>query len=203
VIGLNVGGRYWAQFSYQFAHELTHVLSNYERVSGTPYANQWFIESLCETASMFAVGKMAECWVTNAPYPNWRSFAIHLKSYSGNLVNAPDRQLPAGTNLAQWYALHASELRQNPVNRKYNAVVALQLLSFFQQKPQNWELVGYLNLRKGRSSETFEDFFANWAEAAPERLRPFVWQIASRFDIQRETSGSENPNPKATVHGPI
>ena len=70
---LNTGDRLWAQYSFQFAHEFCHLLSDYERLQRNP--NSWFHESICETASLFTLRNMATAWEKAPPYPNWRSYA--------------------------------------------------------------------------------------------------------------------------------
>jgi len=113
LVKLNVTGRYWAQFAYQFAHEFCHICCGYQNNQGRTNLNQWFEESLCETASLFAIRRMAVAWKTNPPYPNWRDFAKHLDSYAANLLEAPERKLPPGTTFASWFALNESKLREN------------------------------------------------------------------------------------------
>ncbi|GAG03367.1 unnamed protein product, partial [marine sediment metagenome] len=73
IVKLDAEGRHWAQFTYQFSHELCHVLTNYEKKASPK--NRWFEESLCEMASMFVLRRMAVTWQTSPPYPNWKSFA--------------------------------------------------------------------------------------------------------------------------------
>ena len=71
---------YWAQYSYQFAHEFCHLVSNYEQGFGKP--NQWIDETICETASLFTLRSMEVTWKEKPPYPPWRSFAKHLTAYA-------------------------------------------------------------------------------------------------------------------------
>ena len=79
-VQLTARDKLWAQFAYQFAHELCHVLSNLERLRGNP--NNWFVEALCELSSVFTLRKMAERWRTQPPYPNWASDAASLAGYT-------------------------------------------------------------------------------------------------------------------------
>lgn len=188
LVGLDVDGRYWAQFAYQFAHELTHILSNYERVDSERNANQWFMESLCETASMFAVSRMAVTWKTNAPYPNWKNFASALQDYADRLKNNPERQIPRGTTLAAWFKINEPELRTNAVLRVKNAIVARQLLTLLEAHPEYWGAVRYLNLGEIQNAESFEKFLGRWARATPADLQPFVREIAKRFGINLQSN---------------
>ena len=79
-VRLNTGNMLWAQHAFQFAHEFTHILCNYD---ATPHRNKWFEESLCELGSLFALRRMAEVWTVQPPYPNWKSYAKALGDYAG------------------------------------------------------------------------------------------------------------------------
>jgi len=57
IIRLPVQNTLWARFTYQFAHEFCHVLSDYDRLRQS--GNQWFHETICEVASLFALKEMA------------------------------------------------------------------------------------------------------------------------------------------------
>ena len=66
-IGLATQDTYWAQYSFQFAHEFCHALANYSNnqrqvIPSTKNANLWLEESLCETASLFALRAMSREW---------------------------------------------------------------------------------------------------------------------------------------------
>ena len=53
---LNTSDRYWCQYAFQFAHEIGHILCRYKDGDST---NKWFEETLCETASLYAL----EAWL--------------------------------------------------------------------------------------------------------------------------------------------
>ena len=81
-IGLSARDTHWAQYSFQFAHELCHTLANFSNntrlVRYPPQANFWLEESLCETASLFTLRAMSRSWRTAPPYPAWRDYAPWL-----------------------------------------------------------------------------------------------------------------------------
>lgn len=85
-VRLATGKTYWSQYAFQFAHEFCHVLCNY-REDGR--GNKWFEEALCEVASLFALGRMAETWKTAPPYPNWKSYAPHYGNTPTRESNKP------------------------------------------------------------------------------------------------------------------
>ena len=66
-IGLTAKGTYWAQYSFQFAHEFCHAVANFsnnprQSVRHPKHANFWLEESLCETASLFTLRAMSRSW---------------------------------------------------------------------------------------------------------------------------------------------
>jgi len=179
LVRLNTGNTYWAQYSFQFAHEFCHILCNY---ADHDYANKWFEESVCETASLFALRGMAETWKTRPPYPNWRSYAPHLRKYADQRIAAV--KLPADTTFASWYHSSAEELRKNACIREKNRVVAGVLLPLFEKKPEHWEAVGYLNLSRVDRPRSFQQYLEDWHEHCPKEHRPFVQRIAELFEIE-------------------
>lgn len=78
-IGLTAKNTYWAEYSFQFAHEFCHALANFannpQRLVRYPrHANFWLEESLCEMASLFTLRAMGRSWRTAPPYSVWRAF---------------------------------------------------------------------------------------------------------------------------------
>ncbi len=175
---LNVKGRYWAQCTYQFAHEFCHILCNYREVKNP---NLWFEESLCETASLFALRKMAKTWRTKAPYPNWKSYAPALAHYAENRMGR--LKLPQGMSLAQWYRRNEPELRKTGTDRNRNQIVAEALLPLFEKHPHHWQAVSYLNKGKAGHALSFREYLTDWYKRASEEHRPFIARIAGLFEI--------------------
>lgn len=182
IVKLDVEGTYWAQFTYQFSHELCHILTNYEKK--TSRKNKWFEESLCEMASMFALRRMAVTWRTSPPYPHWKSFAPALRKYADDLQAKKERQLPQGTTLAKWYRDNEQGLRKNPTLRSKNGVVANELLGLFEAGPESWAAVGYLNMETLDDSDTFKSYLESWHRHCPAKHKEFVRQIGDLFEIK-------------------
>jgi hypothetical protein len=207
IIRLNTGKTYWAQYAFQFSHEFCHVLCPR---GPDDRDHDWFVESLCELASLFTLRQMGETWKTHPPYGHWKSYASHLTRYADDLIKP--RRLGDRT-LAEWYRQHARELRQTGTNRQLNRTVAVALLPLFEEAPEHWEAVGYLFRPRSdmgvvdppvgarppqgdaqatqRSSavsgglpdrpQTFAEFLKDWHCSVPARHRPFIRQIAHAF----------------------
>ncbi len=175
-ICLSARDRRWAQFSYQFAHELCHVASDYERLQGNP--NNWFHESLCELASVFTLRRMAESWVTSPPYPHWNSYAAALYEYVENCLLRPERQLPIGVTLGGWLMSEENSLRQDCYQRDKNALVAYSCLPIVERDPMGWNAIRSLP----GSSMMLQEYLNEWYSLAETADKPFVSRIVELFE---------------------
>ena len=181
-VRLNTGERLWAQMAYQFAHEFCHILSNYDDKHGP---TKWFEESLCETASLFALRRMGHTWETHPPYSNWMSYAPHLTEYAAKRLD--EARLPPGKTFAQWYRENAEALRANATDRARNNIVAGVLLPLLEADPQGWEAVSYLNKEVFPANYTFEDHLKAWQRQCPEKRAAFVAKVAAVFEISLDS----------------
>jgi hypothetical protein len=183
VVRLAVTDTYWAQFAFQFAHELCHIACNYERTQTGEKHNQWFEESLCEVASLFVLKRMAAAWEVSPPYPNWKSFAPHLAKYCEERRSQKEHTLPEGETFITWFAKNHQALRANPVMRDKNVIIASQLLPLFEAHPDAWQAVSYLNLQKNAKAKEFDAYLLDWQNDCPEKYKGFVRQIAEQFGV--------------------
>ena len=181
---LSAKGLHWSQYAYQFAHEFAHILSNYDRNGRSLVRrNQWFDESLCETASLFTLRRLGTSWLKgdSVPYPHWRPYGAALQTYVKDLLAQPHRAPPAKSAFAEWYRGNAEALDQSPYLRERDEVVAGMLLPLFEEYPEAWSTIGYLNLEETDATGSFPQYLANWYRNTPERLRPFVVKIIELF----------------------
>ncbi|NNE90228.1 MAG: hypothetical protein HKN23_01140 [Verrucomicrobiales bacterium] len=178
-VKLNTGKTFWAQYSFQFSHELCHILSNYRKDENP---NGWFEESLCEVASLFTLKQMAETWKTDPPYENWKSFHSALVDYAQKRID--ESALQARKPLPEWFEEMEPKLRESAGQRELNNVVAVHLLPLFEANPKGWEAIGWLNVDQSYPDDTFPEFLERWHYYCPDRHRPFVQKIAAKFAIQ-------------------
>jgi len=178
IIKLNTHDTYWAQYAFQFGHELCHVLCRFDEGDR---GNLWFEESICEVASLYVLRSMADEWQTRPPYPNWKSFAPKLAEYADKRL--AERKLPEGKSLSVWYRAEAAALRGDPVNRDRNRLVAGALLPMFEKSPEHWAAIAFLNQQKTAGVQTFEAYLQNWQDRSPVEHRGFIKAIAQEFGI--------------------
>lgn len=187
VVYLSAKGRHWSQYAYQFAHEFAHILSNYERNGASAVRrNQWFDESLCETAALFTLRRLGATWLERevVPYPHWRPYGSALQSYAKDLLGQPHRALVPQSAFVAWYRGNAAALDKSPYLRDLEEVVAGMLLPLFEAHPEAWATIGYVNLEESDATGPFEQYLANWYRNTPPRDRPLVANIIQLFGFE-------------------
>lgn len=188
-IGLTPQGNLWSQFAYQFAHEFCHALAGHSNdwrktwITGRK-ANHWLEEALCETASLYALRAMGSSWRTLPPYPNWKSYAVHLVEYAQDRIDASARKFPADMSFIGWFRANEPSMRENSTIREKNNIVASRLLPLFEARPEGWEAVTFCNLGKRDPEKTLAAHFSDWHFAVPPAQRSFIGELASVFEIK-------------------
>ncbi len=176
---LNTRNTFWAQFAFQFGHELCHVLCYY-REANNPQL--WFEESLCEAASLFVMRRMADSWKTDPPYSNWKSFAPAFDNYVDDRISNTAKCKE--NSIAEWYRNHRSQLESDATNRELNQVVAVKvLLPMLQMNPQHWQALDHLNQWDANRRLTFAEYLQDWHDRVPVEHKAFVATIAENFEI--------------------
>ncbi|WP_153145707.1 hypothetical protein [Dechloromonas sp. H13] len=186
-VELHARGANWHLYTYEFAHELCHILSNYEEnaAPGNSRYNQWFEETLCETASLFTLKKLATTWKESPPAPaDWSKEADKLNRFFDLLIAEGHRQLPPHSPLAVWLASNEERLRANPYQREKNELVANLLLPLFERNPENWSTLSYLNLDPGDARSSLQDYLRNWYRNAPDEHKTFIADVLDLFQMR-------------------
>lgn len=186
VVGLCTRDLSWSQYSYQFAHEFAHCLIDHthedqRRWHVGPHANLWLDESLCETASLFALRALGKSWQTQPPYANWASYAKHLTEYAQRRLDDPAHQLPADMSFEEWFRRELPTFRDQPTQREKNTIVAAHFLPLFEAEPAGWETLtaikrGVLNLKK-----PLVEHLREWEALVDADRRQFVGKLIRRL----------------------
>jgi hypothetical protein len=163
----------YSAWSYEFAHELCHVLSGHEHLYSLP--NKWFHETICELASIFVMRQMAR----GQPISIWQNFSSKFSNYAERLVTSLDFQLPINTDLPNWFKINEQSLRADERQRDKNGIVALHLLPLIESNPKYWQSICFIP----DSAESFKIFLDEWRINCPEQQKPFVTQIAETFNF--------------------
>jgi hypothetical protein len=179
LVRLDTGETYWAQYTYQFAHELAHVLAGCVEKA---HRQKWFEESLCEAASLFVLRRSAGTWKRSPPYTGGESFAPALSRYADDVMK--DAGLPRGKTLAAWYAENRAALEAKEDDRPRNRVVALEILPLLEKEPARWASLAFLNAEKLPRDASLPDLLRAWRARAPEEHRAFIAEVARRLGAE-------------------
>lgn len=173
-VHLAAKGRRWAEFVYEFSHELFHILANYENHAPPRMApHLWFEETLCEAVSLYTLRQLSASWEQAPPRAEWASYAPTLSRYTGRVLGEPHRQLPAGMSLEQWFRENGPELLGNPYLRGKNELVANLFLPILEHN-QDWQAVGFLNRDAPQQQSGFYDYLASWHSRTPPEHQEFT-----------------------------
>ncbi len=186
-IGLTARDRYWAQYAFQFGHELVHYLVGHldteKRWPIGSHGAGWFEESLCEAGSLFVLRGMAVQWQVTPPHPHWSDFSAALSTYAQQRMELPEHRLPGEQSFAEWYAVHRETLQAEPLQRARNAIVAQQLLPMLEAEPSGWRATAYLRSGEVDPAGPLEEVLPAWHDACPEDLRDFVLRFAEALEV--------------------
>jgi hypothetical protein len=204
-IGLNTRDRPWCQYSFQFGHELVHLIAGHlaveRRWSGIHNPVGWFEESLCEAGSLFALRAMTRDWEARAPFPNWVPYRKELWKYAQERMDLPENNLPNGQTFSEWLKLNEEHLRGDCYNRQANCIVARQVLPVFEQHPEGWKAVTYLRASKAGPEALLEPHLLGWRDACPDELRPFVTSLAEALGLSLTKLPTEQVDKKRLTGG--
>ena len=157
---------YWSQYAFQFAHEFGHIICGYKKGD---QSNLWFEETVCETASLFALRGMTKEWKTKPPYPNWQSYGQEFAKYAQNRIKK--YPWPKNKSLGDWYHENKINLAKEPTNRGRNVRLAAKLLPFFEEKPSRWSSVAFINFLKSNEKRTFTKYIQDWKKTAKPSIK--------------------------------
>ena len=178
-VQLNTEKQFWSQYAFQFAHELGHIICGYKKGDRS---NLWFEETLCETASLFALKGMTKEWNKEPPFPHWKSYGKEFARYAEKRINK--YSWPANQSISNWYLKHKNNLQQNPSNRERNVRIASQLLPFFQENPAGWEACSFLNKKKSNKKISFKTYLLEWKKACQtSNQKDFVNNLLNVFNF--------------------
>jgi len=198
-IELTASGSDAGPYVYEFAHEFCHVLSNHERHPhhAVTRNHQWFEEALCEVASLYTLKTLAAVWQEKAPSAALAAAAPQLRQIAERFEQESHRKLPPGTTLASWYRASGEQLARGAYQRGSNEVVANLLLPLFEENPDLWEAIGFLNL--DAPGTTFQQYLQTWHDNAPPRYQDVIRYAMTLFFARETTAGTTASFPQRPI----
>jgi hypothetical protein len=183
-VHLAAKGNHWAEYVYEFSHELFHILARYEYHAISQRArHQWFEEMLCETVSLYMLKHFSLTWEQSPPRSEWKDYAPDLYKFTQRALTEPHRRLPRNTSFQTWFQENGLALATKPYLREKNELVATFFLPLLEQNP-DWRAVAYLNLNVPQGESSFYDHLAHWYRQTPTPHKQFVAQSMRLFHFK-------------------
>ena len=176
---LNEQGRSWCSYVYQFSHELTHILCNYELKNTGD--KQWFEEAICDAASLF-VCKRVFAKISQLDDPVWKAYGNECRNWLNAMLDEPNRKLRSQYSLAAWYDEKATALRTERVLTDNSKLVSAYLLPLFEDDPSGWQSLKWINTEKEDADVPFREYLARWSARCPKEHQSFVLRIRRLLD---------------------
>lgn len=166
------GNRFWVQNAYQLSHELCHHFIKKKSPTGE---NSWFVESICELASIYFLSEIASSWSTSK-HERKLSYSSCITGYLSNLLFSPLNINLKELNIQS--SAFYEEMNTDPYIRDKNRFIAIKLLPIFKKTPSLWEdvyLIWKLNIKDLNS------FFNEWSQLAKQENDGAILEISELF----------------------
>jgi len=167
---VDIGTDDWCKLSYQFGHELGHVLCNSWDAHSQPHTPcQWLEESMVEAFSIRGLGLLAASWERNPPFAGNEAFAGAIREYRGNLIKNYEGtgvQI-SDADFASWFRASRSVLEQSALSGIEGQLI-IRIVSELERDIACVEDLGALNRWPSRSAVPLEDYLRLWERSCAE-----------------------------------
>jgi hypothetical protein len=171
-IVVDIGPRDWSQLAYQFGHELGHVLCNSWGPDAVPRNPcQWLEEALVESFSISGLGKLADSWEADPPFPGDSAFGGAIRRYRDDLLTryrTVAAEQGADRGLAAWFRAHRGSLEIDGGLAGDAREAVSSVLAEVTADPAGADAFGALNRWPGRSGVPMDDYLRLWKRSCAE-----------------------------------
>ena len=156
-------------YIYEYTHELGHILSNHEDNRDARF--KWFEETLSELASFHILHANEHDSLVSAVIGKHAAKRAAISDFDGL------------ARVSEWFSLAEGRMQADGTIRELNGAIACELLPHFEDNPQLWEAVTYLNKWDAQSSD-FRAHLNRWerrlsrrglGSAAPDIVRAVLY----------------------------
>jgi hypothetical protein len=171
---VDVGPRDWCKLSYQFGHELGHVLCNSWQVDSKPRPpSQWIEESMVEAFSIRGLGLLADSWERNPPFAGDSAFSGSIRQYRQNLITnyAGAGGAKSDREIASWYMSNLPALERSALSGIEGPFI-IRIVGELENDIACVEDLGALNRWPERSGLALHDYLSLWQKSCAEVHSP-------------------------------
>jgi hypothetical protein len=165
---VDIGPRDWCKLTYQFGHELGHVLCNSWDARSKPRGPcQWLEEAMVEAFSIRGLGLLAASWERNPPFAGDAAFGAAIREYRENLIKkhrGAGEQM-SDAEIASWFRASRSALEGSAFNE---GPLIVRVVGELERDKACAEDLGGLNRWPSRSGVPLEDYLTLWSRSCSE-----------------------------------
>ena len=183
-IVVDIGVRAWSQLAYQFGHELGHVLCNsWGKGAVLKPPTRWLEEAMVEAFSLRGLGRLAEHWQHDPPFPGDSAYGAAIGKYRQNAVdkyrNADGQPID---DVAGWFRSHREALEAANGLGMVEGPGIVAILRELEGDIGCVADLGAVNRWPQRSTVPIEEYLRLWQTScreikAPGRLPPRLRQL--------------------------
>jgi hypothetical protein len=174
-IVVDIGALDWCKLSYQFGHELGHVLCNSWQRQATPkLPSQWLEEALVEAFSIRGLGLLADSWQQRPPFPHNAAFADAIRKYRQDLIEKYRKPTgePPVLGMCAWLRRNRDALDHAGGVGVIEGPEIVQIVAELEGDKACVEDLGALNRWSARSGVPVEDYLRLWQASCAEIHAP-------------------------------
>jgi hypothetical protein len=167
---VDIGPADWCKLSYQFGHELGHVLCNSWQANSKPRPPcQWLEESIVEAFSIRGLGRLAPSWQSNPPFAGNAAFAVAIREYRQNVIKNYRQagQQTSDAEIASWFRESRSALEKSALSEIEGPFI-IRVASELERDIACVEDLGALNRWPARSGVPLEQYLTLWERSCAE-----------------------------------
>lgn len=159
-IGLSAQEHFYMQYVYQFAHEMGHVLTNWQDSDTRQF--KWFEETICELASVYVIRIFAE----TRPYGVFtkEQWLAYVETVRKNHADQRFDRFGIGptTPSRYWFPKVSRQLSYDSLIRELNGGIAFDILPHVLEHPHLWQAFAYLNQWDTSRDKDFRAYLNSW-----------------------------------------
>jgi hypothetical protein len=171
-IFLNCKDQSWCQFAYQFFHEYCHYMTR-------TITSNWFLEALCDLASLYFLRKLTKTWLTMSltDHPVCKNYYVAFFQYAQREI---DKAEMPSVSMAEWHENHKDILQKDCTNRNLNRVPAKYFLPYFEANPGIWNIVCFVPFE---DISDFPLFMEKWHKNCPGNYKKHIQKFVIDLGI--------------------
>ena len=131
---------------------------------------QWIEEAVVEAFSLRGLGRLAESWTRDPPFPGDNAFGGAIAGYRETIIQryaALAGQQGLSRDPAAWFANHRAEIELAGLI-PYGQAASQAILAEYERFPDCVEALGALNRWPGRSGVPIEAYLQQWEASCVE-----------------------------------